>query len=185
MESLSTTLAVSTSSLSFLGSVYICVIYVLGSKNHDRKTFRRAVFLAVSDGLSSLFWLLNYADARCEAIGALKLYAFLSNSFWGLMLSLSILRAFWQSPWLKWIESSEWIQHVICWTAPLIPAVISVSIGSLGKDEYWCWMTRDFLLARALLYDLPAGCIVIANVLVYSAASWKFRKIYRLRVIRF
>lgn len=168
-------LVISTSALSLFGSGYIVVIYFM-LRNKDvelEKTFRRAVFLALSDALSSVFWVLNYADASCVAIGGLKLYAFYVNAMWSTMISLSILHAMTNHRWLRWLETNDVIVHLLCWIFPIVPMTIAFSVGAVGSTEYWCWIQPSHAILRAFLYDIPIGFSVIIGVIIYAFAAVK------------
>ncbi len=57
-------LAVSSASLSFLGSIYMILMYLFATLNYDTKTWRLAFYISIADGLSSVCWILNYAGMK-------------------------------------------------------------------------------------------------------------------------
>ena len=135
-------LSLSASCLSFLGSLFIILVYFSVARFRSEPSFRLVLYLSLSDLSFSTAWFLG-PDAtgfRCELQAVLLSYFGLSTVLWTVMIAGdSYMQIRSARKGSRTGCFSERTKLLVCFGVPLLFAALPFSTDSYGRRIAWCW----------------------------------------------
>jgi hypothetical protein len=157
--------ALVTSSLSLLGTVFIVASFALFRHLRQSQGFRLIFYLALSNFVSAVQGIVQATNKhmRCEneacLVGAwLSMFGNLSGILWvgfiGLNFFIAISGLNQTASAAKFNRWKERVFHALAWGLPGLFTIIAGSASVFGLAGMWCWIKPEFTVARVIFYDL-------------------------------
>ena len=180
------TVALISSTLSFIGSLFIVVSWMLFARLRTFP-FRLVLYLSIADIGNSLATILAIAEkgmdepngcvktsVLCSISGFLMQFFEVASFFWILNISINLYLIL-----VKKVGNAifgfEKTYHLLAWGVPLILAVIPVFLDAYGDAGSWCWIKEQFPALRMVLLYCPLIIIMIAASVNFGQSSLNIR----------
>lgn len=183
-----------SSSLSLVGCTFVIVTYLAFEAGRSA-SHRFIVMLSISNWFSAFTYLVGAITISsdydtlcggfwCTFVGASAVFFDLAGVMWILCIGFNsyyvLRRAFGTSMTTALNRPSgirtgsrfalspqpEHVYHTLSWGLSAIALIIACSAGTFGSVGEWCWVEQRSI--QIIVFYVPAGCVLIANVALYS-----------------
>eukprot|EP00249_Psilotum_nudum_P023414 c28863_g2_i1 orf=473-1414(+) len=164
-----TNINVCASALSFTGSGFIVLCYLL-FKELRKFSFRLVFYLSLSDMLCSFFNLLGNPGKGflCYVQGYTTQFFSVASFLWTTTIAFTLHRTVVRHK--TDVEELESIFHLYVWGSSLIMTVIPSIGNDYGQAGAWCWVqssTKPVKVLRFVTFYFPLWGAILFNGLVY------------------
>lgn len=151
--------AITISSFSFIGSLFICICYL---KFRDLRTFAFSLvfYMSISDAMAAIAQFLGSpvdGSGLCYLQSYMSMFFELSSILWSVSISFSIYRILKSDAQSIMIQNARSKYHFFVWGTAGFLTLLPQTTNSFGQGNGWCFIRGDKTgtLWRFLCFYVP------------------------------